>query len=186
MERAGTESRRKKKGRQRPGCRPVFHNAFRIRLAVTATMGPATTVESPATVKSTPTVEAVSAMKPTAAVESLPPAVCAGMVSAANVTVAGVATTDVTVTQTVTPAAVINPRAAIPAVCITPVAEPPRTMEPRSRSDEHATSEPIRTVVSVRRASVRIVAVVAIFTNGRRSNCDAYWSNSDSHTHLRL
>jgi hypothetical protein len=50
-------------------------------------------------------------------------------------------------------------------------------VEPRARADEHATDEPIRPVVAVGRAGVRIIIVVAVSANRRACNhgrADAY------------
>src|SRR5271165_5215651 len=85
-----------------------------------------------------------------------------------------------------TPARVTVPRTTVPSVTPTPASQPPRTVEPWASPDEDATSKPVSTVVSVRRATVRIVSVVSILTDRRCANCYADRTNSDSYSHLRL
>jgi hypothetical protein len=48
--------------------------------------------------------------------------------------------------------------------------EPMRSVEamkPRAHADEHPSSKPVRTIVSVRRTSVRVVPIVAVRADGR-------------------
>ncbi len=59
-------------------------------------------------------------------------------------------------------------------------------MEPRAGADEHAAHKPIGTVVAVRRASVRVVPVVAIRANRSRPHRNADWPHSHAHRNLRL
>jgi len=52
-----------------------------------------------------------------------------------------------------------------------------RAVEPRSGADEHATDEPIRAVVAIGRAGVRVIIVVAVSADGR----DAYTHRADAY-----
>ena len=53
-------------------------------------------------------------------------------------------------------------------------AEVVRAMKPRAGADEYAASEPVRTVVAIRRASVRVISVVAVRANRSRANSYAH------------
>jgi hypothetical protein len=57
-------------------------------------------------------------------------------------------------------------------------------VEPRARADEHTSSEPVRAVVAVRRASVGVVAIVAVSANWRRAHVSVPWTetNPDNHS----
>ena len=46
------------------------------------------------------------------------------------------------------------------------------TVEPRTRSNKYATAEPLRPIISMGRAGVGSVVVIAVRTNGSRSNTD--------------
>jgi len=48
-------------------------------------------------------------------------------------------------------------------------AAPVRPVEPRAGTDKHATDEPLRSVVAVRRAGVRVVAIIAVRANRCRA-----------------
>lgn len=64
---------------------------------------------------------------------------------------------------------------------------PIEPVEPRPRSDEHATHEPLRSVVAIWRTSVRSVWVVAVGAHRRRANIRRRaHSNRDSNAHLRV
>jgi len=52
-----------------------------------------------------------------------------------------------------------------------------RTVEPRTRADEHATDEPIRAVVAVGSAGVRVIIIVAVSADRR----DAYDGRADAY-----
>jgi hypothetical protein len=45
-----------------------------------------------------------------------------------------------------------------------------KPVEPRAGADKHATREPLRSVVAVRRAGVRIIAIIAVRTDRWRAN----------------
>lgn len=62
---------------------------------------------------------------------------------------------------------------------------PIETMEPRAGADEYSVHEVIRTPISVRRACVRSIRVVAVSAYRRRSNRYANRTNSDSYSYLR-
>jgi hypothetical protein len=50
-----------------------------------------------------------------------------------------------------------------------PIAAPVKPVVPRPGTDKHATGKPFRSVVAVRRAGVRIVAIIAVSANRCRS-----------------
>jgi len=50
-----------------------------------------------------------------------------------------------------------------------PIAAPVKPVVPRPGTDKHATDEPLRSVVAVRRAGVRVVAIIAVSANRCRS-----------------
>ena len=58
-----------------------------------------------------------------------------------------------------------------------------RSMKPWSSTDEYATVEPLRTVVTIRRTSVGGNFVIAIRTNGRRTYVDGdlSWCTTSGH-----
>jgi len=58
-------------------------------------------------------------------------------------------------------------------------------VKPRAGADKDSPGEPIRTVVSVRRARVRIIVIVAVETGRRRFNVG--WTESEAdHDPLRM
>jgi len=67
------------------------------------------------------------------------------------------------------------PDEAAPAVKA-PAAE---AMEPRTRSDKHAAREPARSIIAIRRASVRRIRVVAVGANRRRAKIGRPNSHAD-------
>jgi len=58
-------------------------------------------------------------------------------------------------------------------------------MEPRAGSDEYSVHEVVRGPISVRRASVRSIRVVAVGAHWRRPNRHANRADADSYLHLR-
>src|SRR5262249_52028814 len=58
------------------------------------------------------------------------------------------------------------------------------SVEPRACADEHATHEPIWPVVAVRRASIRIVIVISVGADRRRSVITITGSHPDSDCNL--
>ena len=54
--------------------------------------------------------------------------------------------------------------------------------EPRAGTDEQTTGEPARTVVTVRRAGVGVIPIVAVFTNGSRTNIPRADAHADRET----
>jgi hypothetical protein len=62
-----------------------------------------------------------------------------------------------------------------------------KSVEPGTRSNEHAASKPVRPVVTVRRARIRVIAVIPVFTNRTSIAIAAvHGPNSDTHTNLCL
>jgi len=138
-------------------------------------------------------VEATSAMEPITAMKaarrttsreamaSVAAAVATATVATATVTAATVAVTSATVTAptpAVTTAAPAVPAAAPSVPTTTPAAIP------RAGADEDSAGKPVRAVISVGRARVRIVAVVAVITNRGCSN--VAWADVHAYGDLRL
>jgi hypothetical protein len=67
----------------------------------------------------------------------------------------------------------------VPAVSAAPTTSTPTAAEPRSSADEQATGEVARAVVAVRRARVRVIAVVAVGADGSRT--DIAWANAHAY-----
>jgi len=57
---------------------------------------------------------------------------------------------------------------------------------PRPGTDEDAAYEIIRSVITIRGASIRIVAVITIRTNGRRPNARNHRTDSNAHGNLSM
>jgi hypothetical protein len=87
----------------------------------------------------------------------------------ARVAASAVVAASVAVAATVAPAG-----ATIVAASPTPTAASPISVIPRAGADEYAASEPVRTVVAIRRASVRVISVVAVRANRSRANSYAH------------
>ena len=86
----------------------------------------------------------------------------------------------------VTPSRTIETRSPIVAVVSrTPVPMPMRVI-PRTHTNERAVDEIIRPPVSIRRAAVRCIRVVAIRANWLRSDIRGTDTNSHSNAHLRM
>ena len=71
-----------------------------------------------------------------------------------------------------------------PAIATGPAVKTPmpvRPVIPRPRADKHAADEPIGTVIAVRRASVRIIAVVSVGAYWRRPNVSRANSYANDH-----
>lgn len=87
---------------------------------------------------------------------------------------------------TVIVGASIEPRpAVIPAsVVAAPVeARPPVVpVIPRAGADEHATDEPVWTVVAVRRTSIRVIIIVAIGAYRHRPNVSRAYTHANDHS----
>jgi hypothetical protein len=58
-------------------------------------------------------------------------------------------------------------------------------MEPRAGADEYSVREVVRAPISIGRASVRSIRVVAVGAHWRRPNRDANRTDADSHSYLR-
>jgi hypothetical protein len=59
------------------------------------------------------------------------------------------------------------------------------SMEPRAGADEYSVREVVRAPISIGRASVRSIRVVAVGAHWRRPNRDANRTDADSHSYLR-
>ena len=60
-----------------------------------------------------------------------------------------------------------------------------KAMEPRTGADENAAGEPARTVVAIRRAIVRVIAIVSVLAHGSRADVAGTDSNA-YHDSLRV
>ena len=113
-----------------------------------------------AAVKSSATMEPASSMKSTAKLAAAgKPSACKPLLrvpSAAEAIAAKIA---------VEPALESAPFKVTRAVKAAPV----KPVEPGAGTDKHATDEPLRSVVAVRRAGVRVVAIIAVRTNRCRA-----------------
>jgi len=135
----------------------------------------ATPVATPASVEATTTttMEAASAMKSPAAMvrrssaaSRIGPPACKP--TAANEPASANISTAVAVAMTPT-----TPSAASPAI-------------PRTGADKHAAYKPVRPVISIRRARIRIIVIVAVRAGWRSANVTIARAPSNSHSHLRL
>lgn len=158
-------------------------------------------------------METASTMKSTSAVEGIPMESAATMkrtmhggrrteamsnISVSSIAMPSIAMCDIAVadiaaafisvhpTAAISPVRMTVPRTAAPSIGPAPLSEPPRPVEPGAGSNEEPSGEPIRTVITVRRAGVWIVAVVAIRANRRWSHRNADWPDADADAHLRL
>jgi hypothetical protein len=131
--------------------------------AVAATMKPATMAS---TVKSSTAVELTSTMEAAYAPKAFM------LESSASKTVM-VPATSAEVTAPVIAAAIVA-AAVKTTMPVIPVI-------PRPRSDKHAIDEPFRAVVAIRRASVRIIIIVAVGTYRRWANIS--WAHSYAHNY---
>jgi hypothetical protein len=60
--------------------------------------------------------------------------------------------------------------------------EPGRSVEPGSGADEDTAREPLRSVVSIRSTSIRIIVIISV--SAGRSRSDGYANSADSDTYL--
>ena len=128
-------------------------------------------------VKSSATMEPATSMKSTTKFAAGKPSACKAFVrepSAAQAIAAKIA-----VEPALKSAPFIVTRA--------PIAAPVKPVEPRAGADKHATNEPVRAVVAVRRAGVRVVAIIAVRTNRCRTvvgrSVIIAWAHSYAHKH---
>lgn len=155
----------------------------------TTTMEPATTTVEPATttVELTPTAESAATESTTVPAKSVTtaesaavePAIAAESVAAAE---PAIATESVAATESaVIVAAEITIAGSIAAV---------EAVEPRASADENAVIEVVGTVVTVRRASVRVISVVAIGTIGSGTDVSrsrgVAWTDSNADSKSKL
>ena len=95
----------------------------------------------------------------------------------------------------VTMESVIEVPVMIPTTAMVPIATaivaatikrtPIESMEPRAGADEYSVHEVISAPITIRRASIRSIRVVAVSANRRCSDRYAYRTNADSHSYLR-
>ena len=134
----------------------------------------ATTVEAATTAAdraSTVKAIAASAMETVAAVE---------FITSADYTTGPFVATKSAMTPITAP---IIPMSIVTAAVIRTTVEP---MEPGAGADEYSVREVIRAPISVRRASVRSIRVVAVSAYRRRSDRYSHRTNSDPYSHSYL
>jgi hypothetical protein len=130
-----------------------------VEPAATAAMEPTTAAVESATVNSATASESATTVEPPPTGEPM----------------AAVKTATAESTTTVEPATAIEAAASE-----TPAAEP------RSSADKDAAYKVVRAVVSVRCASIGIVTVISVTTNGCSTIVAAHWTDSDAHGPLRV
>lgn len=86
---------------------------------------------------------------------------------------------------------VVNVPVVIPTTAMIPIAAAivraaVEAMEPRAGADEYSVHEVVRAPISIRRASVWSIRVVAVGANRRCTNRHAHRTNSDSYSHSYL
>lgn len=123
-------------------------------------MGTASAVETSATVEAASTMKASAAMEPASTVKAI------AAVEPASIMKAFPAEATSKVPAIIEVAATVKPRVAVEAV------------EPRARADKNAAGEVARAVITVRRARVRIISIVAVLAHWgwtviRRAETDA-------------
>lgn len=148
----------------------------------------ASTMPSAAAVKTAAAVEAAATMKTTAAMK----AACRSTISATYCAVVSAhrptrvpTSADKAATAIVSASAVI---AAAPVVAGTPTTASPISVIPRSGTDEDSPSEPVRSVIAVGCASIRIIIVVAVVTDRRSADVSRAkpYTYADSNLSLRV
>jgi hypothetical protein len=143
---------------------------------MSAAAASATAVESTAAATYRRAVKAIASANHGRAVESIP---------AANYWRAMESATTVNCDAAMIPAARVTVhRSAIEGTPVNWTAV--EAMEPRTRADENSADEILRPVIPVGRASVRVIPIVTVGADGRRSNISGADSNSDSDPHLRI
>jgi hypothetical protein len=153
-------------------CQPFPVQAKKLRLPVSAAMASATAVETAATVTFATTVEATTATDCASSIEAI---AAVKFVTAAESATESI----VTVESAMIPIAA----AAIKTMSIITTAV--EAMEPRAGADEYSVHEVIRSPISVGRASVWGVRIVAVSAYRREPHVTGTNSNADSHAHLR-
>lgn len=125
-----------------------------------------------ATVEVATTADRASAMEAVAAVEFI-------------TTTASIAEPFVTMEPVVNVPVVIPTTAMIP-IAAAVVRAAVEAMEPRAGADEYSVHEVVRAPISIRRANVWSIRVVAVGANRRCTNRHAHRTNSDSYSHWYL
>jgi hypothetical protein len=128
----------------------------------------------PASVAAATSMEASATMEPTAATAMEASAAMQAAITATESAAIKIASSE---TAPGVPPSII----AAPVETRTPV----KAMKPRAGAYEEATHKVVRCVVAVRRASIRVIAVVAV--GAHRSRTIVGWANSNADNHsLRL
>ena len=140
--------------------------------STTAMETAATTVEATASMESsTATVKPAAVMKSIAAME-------------ASTTVESTVTAESFVVKPATAIAITTTTVVAPAVVTTAIETATVvSMEPRASPDEDSVEEPIRAIVTVRRAGIWVIIIIAVGANRCRANVSVPWANSNAHDH---
>ena len=129
------------------------------------------------------TVESSTAMEPTIAVEPASTMEAAAVFkafmreSSASKTVMVPATAAETAAS-IKPAAIVSTTVEAAAI---KARAPIKSVKPGARADEHVTNKPFRAVVTVRRAGVRVIIIIAVGAYWCGSIIG--WPDSDAHNH---
>lgn len=153
-------------------CQPFPVQAKKLRLPMSAAMASATAVETATTVTFATAVEATTATDCASTMEAI--AAVKLITSAESAT-----ESFITAESAMTPIAA----AAIKTMSIITTAV--ETMEPRAGADEYSVHEVVRPPISVGRASVWGVRIVAVSAYRREPYVTGTNSDADSHAHLR-
>ena len=122
-------------------------------------------------------VAATTVKSATAAVETI--AAMEAAVTAAETFMAVVSTVAVVAAMSIVTVAIISATTVEAATIVAAV-------EPRAGADEDAADEVVRSVVAVRCAGVRIVAVVTVGAGRRRADGAVNWAYPDADANLRV
>jgi len=157
----------------------------RTELAVSTAVGSASTMEATTTVEPSAGAIATATAETTADVATEP----ASNIAASRTTPIGPAGAISITRATVGPSRpiAVSPTAVGPTGPSIVAASVPAVV-PRPRADKHAPYEPVRPIVAVRRARIRVIWVVSIRANRRGANPGIHraYSNPNSHSDLRL
>jgi hypothetical protein len=157
-------------------------------LPVSTTVTSASAMEAASAVKSASTMKATSAAESTATVVPAAYEAMTTTISASGIIATASVAASVSFMAVAPTAARITPAPTImtPTTAISAIPEPARMSPviPRARANKHAVYKPVRTVITVRRASIWIVVIVSIRANRRTRRVPR--TNSDPEANLRL
>src|SRR6266853_2269138 len=108
------------------------------------------------------------------------------METAAGITTASIATTVITAARVSVPTASVVPTATVISRAAIISAMAPIGVIPRARAYKYSAAKPLRTVVSIRRTTIRIIVVVPILTDRRPRKVSRAYPNDNSYPDFRL